>query len=111
MAGSKATPLCETCQHHETQSGRVDFMWGAGWIAAGVFAIFMSIFYMLISSNTDGIQQTRQVVARNERHVNEQIGDVKQTLTVISINQKRQMEQSGMRYISPDIMHYLHEEE
>ena len=42
-------------------------MWGAGWAAAAIFLVAMTIIFSLIAGNTTGIQKTRNVVARNER--------------------------------------------
>ena len=106
MPGATATPLCETCQYHETNTKRISFMWGAGWSAAAIFGIAIVIIFGLIAANTAGIEQTRKVVARNERITNTSINQIQHTLTVMSINQKRQMEKAGVEYLDPEPIHF-----
>jgi len=81
-------------------------MWGAGWVGAGVFGVAVVIIFSLITANTAGIQETRKVVARNERMTNTSVGQIQHTLTIMSINQKRQMEAAGVRYIDPEPIHF-----
>ena len=86
-------------------------MWGAGIIVIGAIApLVVGVLFVLINSNADAIQQTRKVVARNERMVAHQMGRIDHTLTVISINQIRQMRELGIDYIDPPSI-YPEEEE
>ena len=81
-------------------------MWGAGWSAAAIFGVSIVIIFGLIAANTTGIEQTRKVVARNERTMNTSVNQIQHTLTVMSINQKRQMEKAGVDYLDPEPIHF-----
>ena len=81
-------------------------MWGAGWAAAAIFLVSMTIIFSLIAGNTAGIQKTRNVVARNERMMNTQVNSIQHTLTIMSINQKRQMKEAGIDYLDPEPIHF-----
>ena len=81
-------------------------MWGAGWSAAAIFGVSIVIIFGLIAANTAGIEQTRKVVARNERTMNTSVNQIQHTLTVMSINQKRQMENAGIDYLDPEPIHF-----
>ena len=81
-------------------------MWGAGWSAAAIFGVSIVIIFGLIAANTAGIEQTRKIVARNERTMNTSVNQIQHTLTVMSINQKRQMEKEGIDYLDPEPIHF-----
>ena len=81
-------------------------MWGAGWAAAGIFVVSITILFALIAVNTAGIEKTHQVVAQNERLMNRSVNSIEHTLTIMSINQKRQMEKDGLDYLDPEPIHF-----
>jgi len=79
-------------------------MWGAGISVGAVCTVAIAILLSLINANTEGIQQTRKVVKAHERDVADSINAIDHTLTIISINQIRQMKQHGVDYIEPTDM-------
>lgn len=92
---------CETCPYHELQSGRVDTMWGAGKILIAVLGIIIGIIFTGQLNNTGKIEMNTSRIASHERTMAEGMHQLEKVITIMSVNQKRQMEDAGIRYIDP----------
>ena len=101
-----AKPLCDTCPYHEDQAGRINIMWGAGWVFSLIIGpITVGIILALIFSNTDKIDTVDEHVISNERTVTRSVHEIENTLSIMSINQKQQMKAAGVEYFEPERVH------
>lgn len=106
VARSSKKDLCDTCPYHEDQSGRTNIMWGAGWVFSLIIGpLTVGIIISLIFSNTDKINLIDGKVQSHERTVTRSIHEIEHTLTIMSINQKQQMEAAGIHYFEPEPVH------
>lgn len=78
-------------------------MWGAGWVMSLIIGpLTVGIIVSMIMTNSRDIKDAAEHIIQHERSVNGSIHELEQTITIMSINQKRQMEASGVPYLDPE---------
>ena len=77
-------------------------MWGAGWAFVLIIGTIVTILMAGQDKNSRKIDANTNRIVQHEKVMNESIHSVEQALTVISINQKRQMEDVGLKYLDPE---------
>lgn len=103
--GKEALPLCSTCHVHEKQMNKVNFMWGAGWFAVLVAGTIFALIIDGQNTNKKNIESNTDSIIAHERIMQSSVHELEQTLTIMSINQKRQMEASNIPYLDPERVH------
>lgn len=80
-------------------------MWGAGWFAVLVAGTIFTLVIAGQNTNRENIELNRKRIIAHERVMQTSVHELEQTLTIMSINQKRQMEASGVPYLDPERVH------
>jgi len=97
-----AAPLCSTCTYHETQSGRINVMWGAGKVLIAVIGVIITILITGQWNNSTKIDTNTARIIKHELEMTNAVNKLTNVLTIMSINQRRHMEVNGVKYITPD---------
>lgn len=122
---NKTLPLCsQECPYHDTYASKVNFMWGAGKVVSIVLvAIFGTLVTMIMSTQAD-VERVRaaaevkcsqlqaESVARDHDLAEKFIrlttemakdnNDIVRVLNVISVNQKRILDNLQIPYMAPE---------
>ena len=96
-----AAPLCSTCAYHEAAIGRTNVMWGAGKVLLVIIGIIITILVAGQRDNSKKISNNTDRIIKHELDMNDGIHRIERVMAVMSINQKRHMEEDGVKYVDP----------
>ena len=76
-------------------------MWGAGKVLIAIIGLIVGILIYGQRDNTSKIADNTNRVIKHEALMNDSMHRVERTMAIMSINQKRHMEEDGVKYLDP----------
>ena len=77
-------------------------MWGAGKVLLVIIGIIVSLIVTGQYDNSRKIAENSSRIAQHESDMNDGLHKLEKVITIMSINQKRQMQDAGIHYIDPE---------
>lgn len=77
-------------------------MWGAGKVLIVVIGILVGILINGQRDNSAKIAENTVRIAKHEKDMENSMHKLERVMTIMSINQRRHMEEDGVRYLDPE---------
>ena len=76
-------------------------MWGAGKVLIVIIGTIVAMLVAGQRDNSSKIARNTDRIIKHESSMNDSIHRVERVIAIMSINQKRHMEEAGVKYIDP----------